>query len=104
MLPKYRPYEQEQVATEIRSGTATFGASYRFEWAPGRHRFELSDLGLALRNVTVAERGAAGSRGGTADPGYQGREGRSAGALAGDWAPSPPRGASSGWRGGRTAA
>ncbi|HEX9011425.1 MAG TPA: DUF748 domain-containing protein [Holophagaceae bacterium] len=58
-LPKYRPYEQEQVATEIRSGTATLGASYRFEWAPGRHRFELSDLGLALRNVAIAEPGAA---------------------------------------------
>ncbi len=58
-LPKYRPYEQEQVATEIRSGTATLGASYRFEWAPGRHRFELSDLSLALRNVVVAEPGAA---------------------------------------------
>jgi len=59
VLTKYRPYEQEQVATEIRSGTATFGASYRFEWAPGRHRFELANLGLALRNVVVAERGAA---------------------------------------------
>lgn len=58
-LPKYRPYEQEQVATEIRSGTATFGAAYRFEWAPGRHRLELSDLGLALRNVAVAESGVA---------------------------------------------
>ena len=58
-LPKYRPYEQEQVATEIRSGTATLGASYRFEWAPGRHRFELSDLSLVLRNVVVAEPGAA---------------------------------------------
>ncbi|HEX9082734.1 MAG TPA: DUF748 domain-containing protein, partial [Holophagaceae bacterium] len=58
-LPKYRPYEQEQVATEIRRGTASLGASYRVEWAPGRHRIELSDLGLALRNLAVAEPGVA---------------------------------------------
>ncbi|MDE3034282.1 MAG: DUF748 domain-containing protein, partial [Acidobacteriota bacterium] len=57
-LPKYRPYEQEQVATEIRRGTATLHAEYRFEWAPGRHRFDLSGLDLALRNLAVAEPGA----------------------------------------------
>lgn len=57
-LPKYRPYEQEQVATEIRRGTATLHAEYRFEWAPGRHRFDLSNLNLALRNLAVAEPGS----------------------------------------------
>jgi hypothetical protein len=58
-LPKYRPYEQEQVATEIRSGTASLHAAYRFEWAPGRHRFDLSGLDFALRNLAVAEPGVA---------------------------------------------
>jgi len=58
-LPKYRPYEQAQVSSEIRSGTASFRAQYRFEWGSGRRVVELSDLGLTLRDVKVAERGAA---------------------------------------------
>ncbi len=58
-LPKYRPYEQEQLSTEIRRGTATVRAAYRFEWAPGHHRFDLTHLELALRNLAVAEPGAA---------------------------------------------
>jgi uncharacterized protein involved in outer membrane biogenesis len=58
-LPKYRPYEQEQVASEIRSGTATLRAQYRFEWSQGRRVVELSELGLTLKDVKVAERGVA---------------------------------------------
>lgn len=57
-LPKYRPYEQEQVATEIRSGTASLRAQYRFEWG-ARHIVEVSDLGLTLKDVRLAERGMA---------------------------------------------
>jgi len=55
-LPKYRPYEQEQVATEIRSGTASLRAQYHFEWGT-RHIVEVSDLGLTLKDVKLAERG-----------------------------------------------
>jgi uncharacterized protein involved in outer membrane biogenesis len=58
-LPKYRPYEQEQVATEIRSGTAALRAQYRFEWGPDRHIIEVSDLGLTLKDVKLAEHGVA---------------------------------------------
>ncbi len=58
-LPKYRPYEQEQVSTEIRSGTASLRTQYRFEWAEGRHIVELSDLGLSLKDVKLGERGVA---------------------------------------------
>jgi uncharacterized protein involved in outer membrane biogenesis len=58
-LPKYRPYEQEQVVTEIRSGTAAVHTQYRVEWGKGRHVVELSDLGLTLKDVKLAERGAA---------------------------------------------
>jgi len=57
-LPKYRPYEQEQVATEIRSGTASLRAQYRLEWGT-RHILEVSDLGLTLKDVKLAERGVA---------------------------------------------
>ncbi|MCE1204930.1 MAG: DUF748 domain-containing protein [Holophagaceae bacterium] len=57
-LPKYRPYEQEQVATEIRSGTASLRAQYHLEWGT-RHIVEVSDLGLTLKDVKLAERGAA---------------------------------------------
>ncbi|MFZ1376739.1 MAG: DUF748 domain-containing protein, partial [Geothrix sp.] len=57
-LPKYRPYEQEQVATEIRSGTASLRAQYRFEWG-ARHIVEVSDLGLTLKDLRLAERGIA---------------------------------------------
>lgn len=56
-LPKYRPYEQEQVSSEIRSGTASLKAQYRFEWGKDRHIVELSDLGLTLKDVKLAERG-----------------------------------------------
>ncbi|NWJ40594.1 MAG: DUF748 domain-containing protein [Geothrix sp.] len=58
-LPKYRPYEQEQVATEIRSGTAAVRSQYRLEWGKDHHVVELSDLGLTLRDVKLAERGVA---------------------------------------------
>ena len=58
-LPKYRPYEQEQVSTEIRSGTASLRAQYRFEWGEGHHVVEVSDLGLTLKDVKLAERGVA---------------------------------------------
>jgi len=57
-LPKYRPYEQEQVATEIRSGTASLRAQYHLEWGT-RHILEVSDLGLTLKDVKLAERGVA---------------------------------------------
>jgi uncharacterized protein involved in outer membrane biogenesis len=58
-LPKYRPYEQEQVSSEIRSGTAVVRAQYRVEWGGGRRVVELSELGLTLKDVKVAERGVA---------------------------------------------
>jgi uncharacterized protein involved in outer membrane biogenesis len=58
-LPKYRPYEQEQVATEIRSGTAAVRSQYRLEWGKDHHVVELSDLGLELKDVKLAERGVA---------------------------------------------
>lgn len=56
-LPKYRPYEQEQVSSEIRSGTGRVRAQYRFEWSKGHHVAELSNLELAVRDLKVAERG-----------------------------------------------
>ncbi|WLT32373.1 DUF748 domain-containing protein [Geothrix sp. PMB-07] len=56
-LPKYRPYEQEQVSSEIRSGTASLHAQYRFEWGEKRHVVEVSELDFSLRDVKVAERG-----------------------------------------------
>jgi uncharacterized protein involved in outer membrane biogenesis len=58
-LPKYRPYEQDQVSSEIRSGTGTVRAQYRFEWSKGHHVVELSNLELAVRDLKVAERGVA---------------------------------------------
>ncbi|MDP1830428.1 MAG: DUF748 domain-containing protein [Geothrix sp.] len=58
-LPKYRPYEQAQVSGEIRGGTASLRAQYRFEWGQGRRIVEVSDLGLTLKDVKIAERGAA---------------------------------------------
>lgn len=58
-LPKYHPYEQAQVSSEIRSGTASLKAQYRFEWGAGRRVLELSGLGLTLADLKVAERGAA---------------------------------------------
>lgn len=58
-LPKYRPYEQEQVSSEIRSGTASLHAQYRFEWGGERHVAEVTDLDFSLRDMKVAERGAA---------------------------------------------
>ncbi|BDU68426.1 hypothetical protein GETHOR_05270 [Geothrix oryzae] len=58
-LPKYRPYEQEQVSSEIRSGTAAVRAQYRVEWGGGHRVVELSELGLTLKDVKVAERGVA---------------------------------------------
>ncbi|WP_257311347.1 DUF748 domain-containing protein [Geothrix fuzhouensis] len=58
-LPKYRPYEQEQVSSEIRSGTGTVRAQYRFEWSKGHHVAELSGLEVAVRDLKVAERGVA---------------------------------------------
>ena len=58
-LPKYRPYEQEQVSSEIRSGTGTARAQYRFEWSKARHLLELSGLELSVKDLKVAERGAA---------------------------------------------
>jgi uncharacterized protein involved in outer membrane biogenesis len=58
-LPKYRSYEQEQVTTEIRSGLAALRSQYRVEWGRDHHVAELSDLGLTLKDVKLAERGAA---------------------------------------------
>jgi hypothetical protein len=58
-LPKYRPYEQEQVSSEIRSGTGAFRAQYRFEWSKARHVVELSGLELSLKDLKIAERGVA---------------------------------------------
>lgn len=58
-LPKYRPYEQEQVSSEIRSGTGAFRAQYRFEWSKARHIVELSGLELSLKDLKIAERGVA---------------------------------------------
>jgi uncharacterized protein involved in outer membrane biogenesis len=59
LLPKYRPYEQEQVSSEIRGGTGTLRTQYRFEWSKGHHVVELSNLELAVRDLKVAERGVA---------------------------------------------
>ena len=56
-LLKYRPYEQAQVSTEIRSGTAAVHSQYRIEWGQGHHVAELTELGLTLRDVKLAERG-----------------------------------------------
>ncbi len=56
-LPKYRPYEQAQVSSEIRSGTLAVHTQYRFEWGKGRHVLELSSLGLTLQDLKVAEHG-----------------------------------------------
>src|SRR5512133_1439924 len=58
-LPKYRPYEQEQVSSEIRGGTGTLRAQYRFEWSKGHHVAELSGLEVTVKDLQVAERGVA---------------------------------------------
>ncbi|WP_306590224.1 DUF748 domain-containing protein [Geothrix sp. 21YS21S-4] len=58
-LPKYRPYQEGQVAAEIRSGLATVRTQYRVEWGGGRRVVELAELGLTVRDLKVAERGAA---------------------------------------------
>ncbi|WP_243304875.1 DUF748 domain-containing protein [Geothrix oryzisoli] len=58
-LPKYRPYEQDQVSSEIRSGTGTVRAQYRFEWSKGHHVVELSGLDLSVKDLKIAERGVA---------------------------------------------
>src|SRR5512133_3846213 len=58
-LPKYRAYEQEQVSSEIRSGTGTLRAQYRFEWFKGHHVAELSGLEVTVKDLQVAERGVA---------------------------------------------
>ncbi len=58
-LPKYRPYEQEQVATEIRSGTAALRSQYRIEWGKSHHVLELSELALTLKDLKLAEHGVA---------------------------------------------
>jgi uncharacterized protein involved in outer membrane biogenesis len=60
-LPKYRPYEQEQVSSEIRGGTGTLRAQYRFEWSKGHHLAELSGLEVTVKDLKVAERGVADS-------------------------------------------
>ena len=60
-LLKYRPYEQAQVSTEIRSGTAAVHSQYRIEWGQGHHVAELTELGLTLRDVKLAERGVSES-------------------------------------------
>ena len=58
-LPKYRPYEQEQVSSEFRGGTAALRTQYRVEWAPGNHVVELSGLGVTLKDVVIGEHGVA---------------------------------------------
>ncbi|WP_243324964.1 DUF748 domain-containing protein [Geothrix sp. SG200] len=58
-LPKYRPYEQEQVSSEIRSGVGNLRAQYRFEWSKGRHVVELSGIELDVKELKIAERGVA---------------------------------------------
>ncbi|HJV49341.1 MAG TPA: DUF748 domain-containing protein [Geothrix sp.] len=60
-LPKYRPYEQEQVSSEIRSGTASLHAQYRFAWGKEHREVGLSDLGFTLKGLKVGERGIAES-------------------------------------------
>ncbi|GLH73735.1 hypothetical protein GETHLI_22370 [Geothrix limicola] len=60
-LPKYRPYEQEQVSSEIRSGTASLHAQYRFAWGKEHREVGLSDLGFTLKGLKVGERGVAES-------------------------------------------
>jgi len=56
-LPKYRPYEQEQMASEIRSGTGNLRTQYRFEWSKGRHVVELAGLELSLKDLKIGQRG-----------------------------------------------
>ncbi len=58
-LAHYRPYAEQQLASEVRSGTATLRAQYRFEWGKGGQVVELTDLGLSLNNFKLAERGIA---------------------------------------------
>ena len=58
-LPKYRSYEREQVVTEFRSGTASLSAQIQLAWSPGHHVVELSQLGLSLKDLKLAEPGAA---------------------------------------------
>jgi hypothetical protein len=58
-LPKYRPYEQEQISSEVRGGTATLRTQYRVAWGGGQRVVELSDLGLTLKGLVVGERGVA---------------------------------------------
>lgn len=73
-LPKYRPYEQAEVACEIRSGTASVRAQYRLEWGKANHVLALSDLGLTLKDLKLAERG--GSESAVELPLVEVREGR----------------------------
>ncbi len=56
-LARYRPYAEEQLVGEVRSGTASLRAQYRFAWGQGTQVVELSDLGLSLRQLKIGERG-----------------------------------------------
>ena len=58
-LPKYRSYLREQVVTEFRSGTASLSAQIQLAWSPGQHVVELSQLGLSLKDLKLAEPGVA---------------------------------------------
>jgi len=58
-LAHYRPYAEQQMVSEVRSGVASLRAQYRFEWGKGKQVVELFDLGLSLKQLKVAEPGVA---------------------------------------------
>ncbi len=56
-LSRLRPYLQEQLTGELRSGSVTLRSDYRFEQGQGRPLLDLTGLGLSLKHLQLAERG-----------------------------------------------
>lgn len=56
-LAKYAPYYQEQVAFDLRKGTLSARAAYRFAWSKGRHELKLSGGSAKLTGLDLGARG-----------------------------------------------
>jgi hypothetical protein len=57
VLPKYHPYYRDQVAFELREGTATIRASYAFQWTEGNHLCRVKDASLDVHGLKIGEVG-----------------------------------------------
>ncbi|HQL48824.1 MAG TPA: DUF748 domain-containing protein [Holophaga sp.] len=58
-LAKYAPYYRDQVAFELRKGTLSARAAYRFAWSEGRHELKLREGSLQLSDLDLGAPGAA---------------------------------------------